>query len=66
MTEKRDITNLIDADWPEAKPITEQTRQIVIENAKYHSYGNVRLATGRFYTDAEYQTKKDNSRKPLP
>lgn len=49
----RNWREVIDIDLPEVK-ITEETRQEVL-HAPYEIRGDVRLVTGRFYTEAEFE-----------
>jgi hypothetical protein len=45
---------IINTDWPELK-ITERTREMAPVYAQRYLTGNVRFATGRFYTDEEFE-----------
>ncbi len=62
----KDWREVIDLDFPPIE-VTEATRQKMIEYAKRHSVGDVRLATGRFYTTAEYEARRERVLStPLP
>lgn len=61
-----DWRDFIDRDFPEMK-ITEETRNAIIEYARTHRVSNVRIATGRFYTDEEYRQYRERILStPLP
>jgi len=55
-----------DVDYPPHRVITEATRQISIsEQGRFR--GSVRHVTGRFYTDAEYEQRRNKVlNHPLP
>jgi len=59
-------TDLIDKDWPEVGPITEETRaESQREAVRYR--GSVRVSTGRIWTDREYKEWRDRVLStPLP
>lgn len=61
----KDWKEVIDVDFPEIGPITEKTREITL---KYNgSCDSVRIATGRFYTNEEFEAyKKEVLSRPLP
>lgn len=47
--------------------ITEKVRQSIVNYAKSHSIGNVRIYMGRFYTDQEYEQRRQRIlNTPLP
>ena len=46
--------NLIDVDLPESKPVTEKAREQTTRFANRFR-GSVRIATGKFRTDREYE-----------
>ncbi len=63
---KGKFIKLINTDFPDMKPITENTKKDVINNSNSYR-GSVRLSTGRFFTDSEYQKKKEKVLStPLP
>ena len=63
---KGELIKLINADFPDMKPITKNTKKDVINNSSSYR-GSVRLSTGRFFTDSEYQNKKKKVlNTPLP
>jgi hypothetical protein len=61
-----DWKKLIDRDPPGMGPITEGARlRTVQESVRYR--GNVRISTGRFYTDEELRERRELAlRTPLP
>lgn len=49
--------DVVDLDFPPLR-VTEESREKMIKYAKAHIVGDVRLAMGRFYTDAEYEARQ--------
>jgi hypothetical protein len=47
-----ELIELTSIDFPDMPPITEETRK---KNIQYGCRGNVRIATGRFFTDIGYE-----------
>ncbi|HVY01872.1 MAG TPA: hypothetical protein VHA12_03860 [Candidatus Nanoarchaeia archaeon] len=63
-----DWKNLIDVDFPPMR-FTEATRQETVRAAQSGRYSpaDVRIATGSFYTDAEYEAMRSRElARPLP
>ena len=59
---KRDVT---DVDFPDVE-FTEELRNDVIKGKQVIS-GDIRIATGRFYTDEEWESRRKKVlSKPLP
>lgn len=57
---------VIDTDLARHVPITEKTRELAKEEA-FRFRGSVRVSTGRFSTDAEYEERKQRVMStPLP
>jgi hypothetical protein len=54
----KDWRELIDTDFPEIK-ITDEVREATIAYATSHLTNDTRVATGRFYTDKEYQQYRE-------
>lgn len=59
MTNKflKDWRECIDLDWP-AQPVTERTRQGAYQMAQRGYRADVRTATGRMYTDSEFEARR--------
>lgn len=56
---------VIDIDLPEAVPVTEKTREQIVasaNNPRFRGHGSMRIATGRFYTDREFERLKIKTR----
>jgi len=57
---------LIDVDFPDMGPITDETREQIKEQSLRYR-GSVRLSQGRFMTTDEYEEYRDRVRNtPLP
>ena len=57
---------VIDEEMPQLGAITEKARERILENAA-HFRGSMRISTGRFWTDAEYQKYREKVlNTPLP
>ena len=61
----RDWRDVIEKPWPEMPPITEETRQYVLNHPLEHARYDVRIRTGRFYTDAEVEALRSKVEKFL-
>ena len=61
MTNKflKDWRECIDLDWPKIE-VTERTREIGYQMARRGYRADVRTATGRIYTDAEFEARRKN------
>jgi len=59
MLKLKDWREVIFEDFPDMK-ITEQTRDVMRRAAQSGRYliNDMRLATGRFYTDSEYEARR--------
>ncbi len=57
---------IIDKEFPMPRAITERARRVTLRNA-HRFRGSVRITCGRFYTDEEYEAKRERIlAKPLP
>ena len=56
---KYDLRGIVDIDFPSIS-ITERSRQDIVEYARTHRVEGVRVATGRFRTDREYNEFIEN------
>ena len=62
----RNWKEVIDLDFPSAR-VTEATRQLAMKYARRHSVSDTRLAMGRFYTDSEWEARREKVLStPLP
>lgn len=60
------ISELIDKDFPNFQPVTENIREVVKVNSMRHR-GSVRICNGLFWTEEEYQSRRDKVlATPLP
>lgn len=57
MTEKQ-LSELADRDFPDFEIRNDEDRQQVINNAKYFR-GSVRISTGRFWAQEEYEERRN-------
>jgi hypothetical protein len=62
----KDWREVIDLDFPDVE-ITEETKRTMVEAGRRYLINDVRLATGRFYTTAEYEARRERVLStPLP
>lgn len=65
----QETLDMVDVDFPDIGPITEETRRRNVQEAQSGRYGSlpVRWVMGKFYTDKEYEAfrKKVLKRHPL-
>lgn len=55
---KDELKAIVDTDFPDMAPITEETReQTKRESLRYR--GGVRISTGRFWTNEEYKEYRE-------
>lgn len=58
--------DVVDTDFPEMAPITEQTVDDAVLNGSRFR-GSVRISTGRIWTDKDFQARRERVRNtPLP
>jgi len=58
---------VIDVDFPEMKPITEESIAFLKKYGHRSYCSDVRIATGRIMTDSDYETRrKEILNTPLP
>jgi hypothetical protein len=58
---------VIALDFPEQGPVTEETVQEMVRYGQTHYVGDVRLATGRVWTDKAYEERRERVLStPLP
>jgi hypothetical protein len=50
-----DAKDIIDIDFPEPGPITDETVRAIQEHSQNYGGGTVREATGRIFTDEAYE-----------
>ncbi|MBU1136168.1 MAG: hypothetical protein KJ559_01525 [Nanoarchaeota archaeon] len=65
----KNLRDVIGVDLPEDIEITERTKQTMVECAQSGRYliDNVRIATGRIFTDKEYEERRERILStPLP
>lgn len=66
MTEEDKKKEILFKDYPPLH-ITEETRQAVLDHPELHSGLSVRVKMGKFYTDEEYEQRREEVlSKPLP
>lgn len=53
----KDWKECIYLDWP-VRPVTERTREVAYQMARRGYRADVRTATGRVYTDAEFEARQ--------
>ena len=69
MVRLSDWREVINIDFPKDRPTTENTQRVMQEatNSGRYLIGDMRLATGRFYTTDEYESwRRKVLDKPLP
>lgn len=55
----QDVSDVLNKDWPTSHPITQATVDAIKRDGRREYYvGNARMATGRVYTDAEYEARR--------
>ncbi len=54
---KKGLKNIIESAYPDFTPVTNATKRINEKNSSRFR-GSVRMSTGRFYTDADYEAKR--------
>ncbi len=59
----KDWRDIIDRDIPTFGPITEETREQILRESHRYRAGNVRLVTGRIYTDKEFEERRERVHK---
>lgn len=66
LTEKERQKEVLFTSYPPLK-ITEETRRAVLEHPELHSRCSIRVRMGKFYTDEEYEQRREEVlSKPLP
>jgi hypothetical protein len=60
-----ELDGVLDKDPPEIKATEELRRRIAESSVRFPISGDVRLATGRFYTDEELKAKREKAQLPL-
>ena len=64
--EKNRLLELIDTDFPEVGPITDETLQAIEDHAS-RCRGSVRMSTGRIWKDKDYEAyRRRVLSQPLP